>query len=101
MYTYDHTQRSFTHVEHGKVAPSARNSHTLTQGEKYAYLFGGADNENGPKRDLYRLDLETLEFNVIKLEVPDTIKLPYLEMHTAHLTGNKLLILGGRGYYPG
>lgn len=89
----------------GKVAPSARNSHTLshTEGSQYAYLFGGADNENGPKRDLYRLNLSTLEFNVIKLEVPEGVKFPYLEMHTAHLyKGNtKLLILGGRGYYPG
>ena len=48
-------------------------------------MFGGADNENGPKRDLYKLDLNTLEFKVIKLEVPETVKFPYLEMHTAHV----------------
>ena len=44
----------------GKVKPFARNSHTLTKlDDKKAYLFGGA-NEDGPLKDLFELDLETL-----------------------------------------
>jgi hypothetical protein len=106
MFTFDPATRSIAHVDYGygKVAPTPRNSHTLSQadGARFAYLFGGADNDNGSKRDLYKLDLETLDFNVIKLEVPADVKFPYLEMHTAHVyQGNKLMIIGGRGYYLG
>ena len=45
--------------------PPVRNSHTLTKGANgKAYLFGGA-NSDGPLKDLYELDLETLIFTKI------------------------------------
>ena len=45
--------------------PPVRNSHTLTKGPNgKAYLFGGA-NSDGPLKDLYELDLETLIFTKI------------------------------------
>jgi Galactose oxidase, central domain len=65
-------------------------------------LFGGA-NEEGPRRDLYKLDLDTLRFSNIKIQDDAKVKVPSLEMHTSHLynNGKKLLILGGRGMFPG
>jgi hypothetical protein len=64
-------------------------------------MFGGA-NQEGPRRDLMKLDLDTLRFSNIKVQETDKVKLPSLEMHTAHVyQGKKLLILGGRGMFPG
>jgi len=79
-----------------------RNSHTLVQGPEAAYLFGGA-NEEGPRRDLLRLDLDTMRFSNVKIQDSPKVKLPALEMHTAHLynQGKNLLVLGGRGIFPG
>ena len=69
----------------GEIAPIPRNSHTLTPaGAGAAYMFGGA-NEEGPRRDLMKLDLETLRFSHIKLVETEKVKLPSLEMHTAHV----------------
>jgi hypothetical protein len=49
-----------------------------------------------------KLDLETLRFSNFKVQETDKVKLPNLEMHTAHgYQGKRLLILGGRGYFPG
>jgi hypothetical protein len=64
-------------------------------------MFGGA-NQEGPRRDLLKLDLDTLRFSNIKVQEADKVKLPSLEMHTAHVyQGTKLLIVGGRGMFPG
>lgn len=72
----------------GKIAPEPRNSHTLSQstgeGSDIAYLFGGA-NEHGPRKDLYKLDLKSLEFSNVKLSESAKALLPSLEMHTAHV----------------
>ena len=69
----------------GEIAPIPRNSHTLSiGGEGVAYMFGGA-NEEGPRRDLMKLDLETLRFSNIKIVETEKVKLPSLEMHTAHV----------------
>lgn len=103
LYSYNSTANQFTHHEYkdGKIAPAPRNSQTLSQAGNLAYLFAGA-NEEGPRRDLFKLDLETLEFSNIALKVPKSVKMANLEMHSAHVyQGNKLLVVGGRGYYPG
>jgi Galactose oxidase, central domain len=106
IYVYDDATKSFSHHVYGEglVTPAPRNSHTLAQaeGSTVAYLFGGADNESGPKRDLYKFDLATREFRVINTVDTEGVKLPYIEMHTSHVyKGSKLLIIGGRGYFPG
>ena len=84
----------------GSTLPPVRNSHTLTLSKDgaSAYLFGGANTE-GPLDDLWRLDLETLTFTEIKIS---GVKLPKLEMHTAHIYKDyQLLIVGGRGIKAG
>jgi len=87
----------------GEIAPAPRNSHTMvSDGQGSAYMFGGA-NEEGPRRDLFKLDLDTMRFSNIKIQDESKIKVPYLEMHTSHMynNGKNLLILGGRGMFPG
>lgn len=68
-----------THHEYGEgqVAPPVRNSHTmiLSDDGTCAYLFGGA-NQDGPLKDLYKLDLSTLTFKAIKLQESSTLPLP-------------------------
>ena len=64
MFVLDLTTKSMTSIEYadGQIAPPVRNSHSLTKGPAdsgKAYLFGGANSE-GPLKDLYELDLETL-----------------------------------------
>ncbi len=82
----------------GAVIPPARNSHTLTKSTSdasKAYLFGGA-NQDGPLKDLYELNLNTLVFTKIVLDESD-MSLPMLEMHSAHMiNGTHLLLMGGR-----
>lgn len=79
-----------------KVIPPKRNSHTMTKlNDQKAYLFGGA-NTDGPLKDLYELNLETLDFTRVALDESET-SLPMIEMHTAHIyKGTHLLIIGGR-----
>lgn len=84
------------------MIPAIRNSHTMTLSNdgKSAYLFGGA-NQDGPLKDLYKLNLETLTFKFIKINESET-PLPAIEMHTAELyQDNKMLIVGGRGIFAG
>jgi N-acetylneuraminic acid mutarotase len=105
LYTIDTTKGyEIKHVQYGdgEIAPIPRNSHVLApDGEGAAYMFGGA-NQEGPRRDLMKLDLDTLRFSNIKVQETEKVKLPSLEMHTAHVyQGKKLLILGGRGMFPG
>jgi len=82
----------------GSIYPRQRNSHTFTKGTKdetKAYLFGGA-NQDGPLKDLFELDLQTLVFRRIALEESE-MSMPMVEMHSAHmLNGTHLLIIGGR-----
>lgn len=106
LYTIDSNQ-GFKVLHHsygdGEIAPIPRNSHTMvSDGQGSAYMFGGA-NEEGPRRDLYKLDLDTLRFSNIKIQDDPKVKVPSLEMHTSHLynNGKKVLILGGRGMFPG
>lgn len=105
LYTIDTTTKDFTikHVSYddGEIAPAPRNSHTMvSDGKEFAYVFGGA-NQEGPRCDIFKLDLETLRFSNIKIK-DETKKFPSLEMHTSHLyKESKLLILGGRGMFPG
>ena len=65
LYTLDLSTYEMKHIDYmdGQTAPAVRNSHTMTMGEDgtCAYLFGGA-NQDGPLKDLYRLDLSTLTF---------------------------------------
>jgi hypothetical protein len=86
LYTIDPAKEfEIKHIQYddGEIAPIPRNSHTLTEGgDGFAYLFGGA-NQEGPRRDLLRLDLETLRFSNIKVQETDKLKLPSLEMHSA------------------
>ena len=99
MYTLDLTAKTMSQHEYpdGAIRPPARNSHTLTKssdGTK-AYLFGGA-NQDGPLKDLYELDLQTLAFKKIALDESE-MSLPMVEMHSAHImSGTHLLIIGGR-----
>jgi hypothetical protein len=69
LFSIDSTQNfKVTHHQYseGEIAPAPRNSHTLVQGVDAAYLFGGA-NEEGPRRDLHKLDLDTLRFSNVKI----------------------------------
>ena len=88
LYTIDSTKGyEIKHVQYGdgEIAPITRNSHVLApDGEGSAYMFGGA-NQEGPRRDLMKLDLDTLRFSNIKVQETDKVKLPSLEMHTAHV----------------
>ena len=60
-----------------------------------AYLFGGA-NSDGPLKDLYSLDLQSLLFTKLQLDESE-MNLPMMEMHTAHVYSNThLLLIGGR-----
>lgn len=73
---------------------------TLSEDGKTVYLFGGA-NSDGPLKDLYQLELETLLFKKIKID-DDSSKLPSLEMHFAELyKKTNLLVIGGRGLFAG
>ena len=87
MYTLDIETLTFKHQEYenGKVAPSQRNSHTLSKGkEGFAYLYGGGS-EDGPRGDVLRLNLDTLEFTNVKVSEQGSVKLPAVEMHRAHV----------------
>ena len=67
LYTIDLEANTLTQHEYsdGAVTPAARNSHTLTKhGDSKAYLFGGA-NADGPRKDLFELDLNTLAFKTV------------------------------------
>lgn len=84
----------------GATVPTPRNSHTITLSKdgRSAYIFGGA-NPDGPLNDLYKLNLENLEFTQVKLSGKT---MPMVEMHTSHFYNeNQLLIIGGRGINPG
>ena len=97
MYVFDLETKELKQQEYaeGKIKPPIRNSHTLTKDGTKAYLFGGA-NSDGPLKDLYSLDLETLEFSRIALDESE-MNLPMIEMHTAHMyRGTHLLLIGGR-----
>jgi hypothetical protein len=52
---------------------------------------------------LYKFDVDTLRFSNVKILDNPKFKIPSLEMHTSHLynQGKNLMILGGRGYFPG
>eukprot|EP00347_Sterkiella_histriomuscorum_P011836 403370917 len=104
LFTLDLNNLTLTHHDYldGQVTPAPRNSHTMTLSSdgKSVFVFGGA-NQDGPLRDLYKLDLETLVFKQIKLNDQDQ-PLPFIEMHTAELYNKDfLLILGGRGIFSG
>ncbi len=75
MYVFDVDNRQVKNVSYadGKVLPSKRNSHTFTSSGEAAYVFGGAS-EDGPKKDLYKLDLNTLEFSYVKINEPSDKK---------------------------
>ena len=103
MYTLevDKAEMKQVEFEQGRVVPVKRNSHSVTARKdgEVAYVFGGA-NEDGPRNDMFRVDLHSLDFANVKVQ---TKKLPQLEMHTAHLykSESKLLLVGGRGLFPG
>ena len=67
----------------GEVVPPKRNSHTIVSKDDKAYIFGGA-NSDGPRKDLFELDLKTLKYKSIQLDDKEC-PLPMLEMHTAHI----------------
>lgn len=100
MYVLDLTTLAMQQHEYadGAIIPPIRNSHTFTkgpEGSNKAYIFGGA-NSDGPLKDLYELNMETLEFTKMALDETE-MNLPMIEMHTAHLyQGTHLLIIGGR-----
>lgn len=69
-------------LKEGLIIPKPRNSHSLVQNGKKAYIYGGA-NTNGPLNDAFELDLEKCIFSNIKID--DVSKAPFFEMHTSHL----------------
>lgn len=84
----------------GEVVPPRRNSHTIVAKDDKAYIFGGANND-GPRKDLFMLDLNTYKFKSVSLDEKEA-PLPMLEMHTAHIyQNNKLLLVGGRALEVG
>ena len=104
VFTFDPLSLEFKQRDYldGEFLPKERNSHTIVRDKKkpIAYIFGGA-NEDGPLKDLYKLNLETLEFSQIPLN-EEEVKMPFVEMHTAHLLNETtMIVIGGRGMYPG
>ena len=97
LHFYHHEKNELEQIEYinDAVVPKPRNSHSTAVGDGVAYLFGGA-NEEGPLNDAYTLDLKNGKFKRIKIEDPD--KCPFFEMHTSHLYGDKLLLIGGRSH---
>ena len=84
----------------GDVVPPRRNSHSMVAHGEKAYVFGGANND-GPRNDLFELDLATYKWRMIQLDTKEC-PLPQLEMHTMHVfQGDKLLLVGGRALDAG
>ena len=54
VFVFDVKEKKLSEVDYleGAVEPKRRNSHTLVQNEKTAYIFGGG-NSDGPMKDLY------------------------------------------------
>ncbi len=52
----------------GDPGPAPRRLYALTEAGDYAYVFGGAGEDNSPFDDLWRVDRETLEFKRVKVE---------------------------------
>jgi hypothetical protein len=64
---------------------------------EFIYLFGGANCDHGPMKDLFSIHKETKQIN--KIEVVETADCPLLcmEMHTGHMPSKQeLVIIGGR-----
>ena len=47
--------------------PKARRLYAVTEAGDHAWVFGGADSDNNPLDDLWRVDRETLEFERVKV----------------------------------
>ena len=89
VYVFDYKNKKLKQFDYleGTVEPKKRNSHTLVQDSEAAYIFGGA-NSDGPLKELYKLELKSLQFKLLKYDDSET-KLPMLEMHTAELLNKK------------
>lgn len=97
LFEFDPDLKTIRLIERkeGDVVPPRRNSHTIVAKDDKAWVFGGANND-GPRKDLFTLDLKTYKFKSVDLDEKEC-PLPMLEMHTAHLyQSNKLLVVGGR-----
>ena len=63
VHLLDTEKGTITEIQQGKLIPNKRSSHamTTTRDGKTGYILGGA-NSNGPRKDLFKVDLETGEF---------------------------------------
>lgn len=64
VYTYDEKKNELKQIDYlkdGQVVPQPRNSHSTAQNEKFAYIYGGA-NEEGPLNDCFAFDLTEFGF---------------------------------------
>jgi len=104
LYLYDAAEKALTriHFMENKVIPPKRNSHTFTRmmHAPKAYLACGA-NSDGPLKDIYEVDLQTLDFKKMVLDESEML-LPATEMHSAHIyKEEELLLVGGRALEAG
>jgi len=89
---------------HPEETPKKRTTHTITPtGDGKAYLYGGA-NDDGPRMDLYEIDLNKPDDAFTKIyyecdKALEHIRMARLEMHTAHWYEGALYFVGGRWLY--
>ena len=81
-----------------KRIPEKRSNHTFTTSEttNKAYVVGGRTDDKCYQKEVYEVNLTTLEFRLLKLDESEE-KLPPIAMHTCHLINNDrdLLVVGG------
>jgi len=76
--------------------PKPRRLYAVTEAGAYAYVFGGAGEDNGTFDDLWRVDRETLEFERVRVEGHGP-KARYAGTLITDPLRERLLLFGGQG----
>lgn len=76
--------------------PKPRRLYAVTEAGDFAYIFGGAGNDNVPLKDLWRVDRQTLEFERVGVDGNHPTARFAGTLITDHQRG-RLLLFGGEG----
>ena len=88
--------RTWQRLDDPKPKPKPRRLYAVTEAGDFAYIFGGAGNDNAPLKDLWRVDRQTLEFERVGVDGKHPSARFAGTLITDHERG-RLLLFGGEG----
>lgn len=99
LYRFDTSTFRWSKPRVSGVIPGERDGHSACVIDKYMFVFGGYEDAiDRFAQDVFRLDLETFQWKLMKCKGDAPI---HRDFHSATAVGKNMYIFGGRSTIPG